>query len=112
MPHSFRDLSYPNQGWNSCPLQWELKSPNHWTARGVLVSVLVAVSCESSHRQGPSPLCLIRYRNPAVKTNAGTSLAVQWSGLGTLVQGMRVQSLAGEVRSHMPHIAAKNNNNN
>ena len=33
----------------------------------------------------------------------GTSLAVQWLRLCLLTQGMWVQSLVGEVRSHMPH---------
>ena len=33
---------------------------------------------------------------------AGTSLAVQWLRLCLAMQGVRVQSLVGELRSHMP----------
>ena len=42
----------------------------------------------------------------------GTSLVVQWLRTHTPMQGMKVQSLVGEPRSHMPqgkslHIATK-----
>ena len=33
---------------------------------------------------------------------SGTSLAVQWLRLRLSLQGVRVQSLVGELRSHMP----------
>ena len=32
-----------------------------------------------------------------------TSLAVQWLRLHFPMQGVRIQSLVGELRSHMPH---------
>jgi len=39
----------------------------------------------------------------SLKGNLGTSLAVQWLRLCLPIQGLQVQSLAGELRSHMPH---------
>ena len=37
-----------------------------------------------------------------VKSGVGTSLEVQWLGLGASTAGARVQSLVGELRSRMP----------
>ena len=37
----------------------------------------------------------------------GTSLAVQWLRLALPLQGVRVRSLFGELRCHVPHSAAK-----
>ena len=42
-------------------------------------------------------------RNMILIQNAGTCLAVQWLRLHLPMQGAQVQSLVGEVRSHMPH---------
>ena len=39
------------------------------------------------------------YKKPTVN---GTSLVVQWLSICLPVQGMQVQSLVGELRSHMP----------
>ena len=41
--------------------------------------------------------------------NSGTSLVVQWLRLHLLMQGVRVRSLVGELRSHVPH-GQKNQN--
>ena len=35
--------------------------------------------------------------------DAGVSLVVRWLGLSLTMQGVHVQSLVGELRSHMPH---------
>ena len=39
---------------------------------------------------------------PIFRKGAGTSLVVQWLRLRLPVQGVRVRSLVGELRSHMP----------
>ena len=44
----------------------------------------------------------------SLNTYARTSLAVQWLRLHTSNAGTQVQSLTRELRSHMPHSAAKN----
>ena len=46
------------------------------------------------------------YRN----TTVGTSLAVQWLRLHASTAGARVQSLVGELRSHMPLCAVQKKN--
>ena len=38
---------------------------------------------------------------------SGNSLVVQWLGLGAFTAGAQVQSLAGELRSRMPHSVVK-----
>ena len=43
----------------------------------------------------------------ALKKNLRTSLVVQWLRLQLPVQGVGVQSLIQELRSHMPHMAKK-----
>ena len=40
-------------------------------------------------------------------TFLGSSLAVQWLGLGAFTAGVWVRSLARELRSHKPHSVAK-----
>ena len=52
-------------------------------------------------QQGPSAA------NRLIVLNVGTSLGVQWLGLVLSMLRARVQSLVGELRSHMPHGVAK-----
>ena len=44
---------------------------------------------------------LVEHVVPSKKENIGTSLLVQRLGICLPMQGMRVQSLVGELRSHM-----------
>ena len=41
--------------------------------------------------------------NPIKKEEGGTSLVIQWLGFRLPMQGVRVQSLARKLGSHMPH---------
>ena len=50
----------------------------------------------------PRPI-IMKGMNHLIKDTPGTSLAVQWLRLCLPVQGVWVQSLVGELRSHMPH---------
>ena len=52
----------------------------------------------------PYSLPLICFKN----LRTGTSLVVQWLRLMLPMQGVRVQSLVGELKSHMPCDVAKN----
>ena len=45
---------------------------------------------------------MLQHCQITIKEFLGTSLAVQWLGLHLPIQGVLVQSLVGELRSHMP----------
>ena len=55
------------------------------------------------------PLPILLHEAFTYKCVLGTSLVVQWLRLRLLMQGVRVRSLVGELRSHMP-CSQKNQN--
>ena len=59
-----------------------------------IVSPKVSLSCELSQ--------LASHISVSKTDEVGTSLAVQWLRLCLPMQGVRVRSLVGELRSHMP----------
>ena len=85
--------------------KWWYGAPPDSFIKNSVASLLCSLSLFISISPCLSPLCLLLPTIMWVNLDVNlleTSLVVQWLRLCLLMQGMRVQTLVGELRCHMP----------